>query len=346
MTIKQTSGNRVRRKRISSGLTQAALAQRAGISRTAVTAIEADRLIPSVAAALAIAESLGATVEELFGTPARKSTSERWAWDSAASPNFWHAEVAGAIVRYPTTSMPMLTPLPDAAWTNTRCVPEETLVLACCDPAAGLLASQFQAVTGMRLIVIPRSSSQAIEMLRDGLVHLAGLHFSTADHPDRNSDIVGTRLGNEHQLIRLSRWQEGIVLAPGSTHRTVRSALSAKLTWIGREDGSGARQCLDQVLQGRRTPRYIARNHQGVATAVQSGWADAGVCVRLVSEEAALRFLPVQEEAYDVCYAKAFAGDRRLKAFINVVRSTAYRKLLSDLPGYDTAETGSVGGPW
>ena len=123
---------------MSSGLTQAALAQKAGISRTAVTAIESDRLIPSVAAALAISESLGTTVEELFGTPAKNSTSDRWAWESAASPSCWRAEVAGVIVHYPTTSMPMLTPLPDAAWTNTRCLPEETLVLACCDPAAGL----------------------------------------------------------------------------------------------------------------------------------------------------------------------------------------------------------------
>ena len=76
--------------------------------------------------------------------------------------------------------------------------------------------------------------------------------------------------------------------------------------------------------------------------AVQSGCADAGVCVQVVAEEAGLRFLPVQEEAYDVCYARALVGDRRLTAFIKVVRSIAYRRLLGDLPGFDTSETGCV----
>ena len=41
-------------------------------------------------------------------------------------------------------------------------------------------------------------------MLREGLVHVAGLHFSTADHPVRNSENVGVRLGDSRQLIRLS----------------------------------------------------------------------------------------------------------------------------------------------
>lgn len=39
----------------------------------------------------------------------------------------------------------------------------------------------------MRLIVIPRSSIQAVELLNQGLVHMAGMHFATADHPQRES---------------------------------------------------------------------------------------------------------------------------------------------------------------
>jgi len=239
----------------------------------------------------------------------------------------------------------MLTAMPDANVSDLQSVPaiaRETLVLACCDPAAGFLASLFQAATGMRLIIIPRSSTQSLELLRQGLVHMAGLHLSTADRPDQNADIVRTTVGNRYSLVRLAQWQEGIALSDSSRCRSVRSVLGAKLTWIGREEGSGARQCLDQLLQGRRMPRCIARNHAAVATAIQSGWADAGVCVQLVSEEAGLKFLPVQEESYDVCYANAFSDDRRLKAFLSVVRSIAYRKLLSNLPGYDTANTGCV----
>lgn len=218
----------------------------------------------------------------------------------------------------------------------------ETLVLASCDPAAGLLASHYHAATGMRLLVIPRSSQQSIEMLKDGLVHLAGLHFSTEEAPNRNTELVGATLGNGFQMARLAQWQEGIAMAGTSALRSVRGVLNAKLIWVGRESGSGARRCLDELLQGRRTPRIEARNHQGVAQAVQSGWADAGVCVQMVSEEAGLKFFPVQQESYDVCFSTALAGDRRIKAFIKVIRSLAYRRLLSELPGYDASSTGDI----
>jgi len=346
MTDGSSSSNRVKERRVERGLTQAELAARAGISRTAVTAIEGAKLVPSVATALSLAAALECTVEDLFRPSTQATEVESWAWPPATnSTHCWQAEVSGRTLKYPAAATPMLAALPDSSAVNSpnsSTDSRETLVLACCDPAAGLLASQFQLATGMRLIVIPRSSAQSLELLRQGLVHLAGLHLATADYPDRNVDAVRMELGNEYELLRLSHWQEGVALASSSRHRSVHSVLSAKLKWIGREEGSGARQCLDQLLHSRRMPRCVAKNHLGVASAIQSGWADAGVCVQLVCEEAGLRFIPVQKEAYDVCYANSFASDRRLKAFQSVVRSKAYRKLLSMLPGYDTSETGDT----
>ena len=346
MTTQNETSNRVRNLREAKGLTQTELAERAGISRSAVTAIEGAKLVPSVATALSLAAVLGCSVEELFGSPESPRATASWAWEPPTNSNrCWHAEVFGKVLKLPAAVTPMWSALPDdvdAGSQKASIVADETLVLATCDPAAGILASQFHAATGMRMIVIPRSSGQSLELLKQGVVHLAGLHLATAEHPEGNSDAVRTRLGNDYNLIRLSNWQEGISLPAGSAHRSVRSVLGARLKWIGREEGSGARRCLDQLLHGRRAPRCVARNHMGVATAIQSGWADAGVCVQLVSAEAGLRFLPVQQEAYDVCYARSFRGDRRLTAFINVVRSVAYRSLLSDLPGYDTADAGRI----
>lgn len=346
MTTKDSGSNRVRDRRTELKLTQAELADRAGISRSAVTAIEGARLIPSVAAALSLAQALKTTVEDLFAEQTSGRSEAVWACKpTSMNPRFWQAEVLGRTINYPAVSAPMLTPLPDGlTGTSQSTIPAagETLVIACCDPAAGLLASHYYAATGMRLLVIPRSSQLSIEMLRDGFVHLAGLHLSTEAEPDRNSELVRTELGEGFQLVRLAQWQEGIAMAGSSGLRSVRGVLNARLTWVGRESGSGARRCLDDLLQGRRTPRIEARNHQGVAQAVQSGWADAGVCVQMVSEEAGLRFLPVQQESYDVCFSSALAGDRRIKAFIKVIRSLAYRKLLSELPGYDASSTGDV----
>jgi len=154
---------------------------------------------------------------------------------------------------------------------------------------------------------------------------------------------VRSELGAGYKLLRVARWEEGIVFAPGRRLPSVRAAAQSDLCWIGREDGSGARQCLDEVLVGTRVvPRFMASDHRGVAEAVRSGCADAGVCLRLVSEEAGLDFLGVREEAYDLCFPARCENDPRIRALLEVVRSPAYRKALGELPGYDSAEAGEL----
>ena len=59
--------NGVRAARTAWGLTQADLAEAAGVTRQTVVAGEAGDYAPSVYLALAIAGRLGSTVEELFG---------------------------------------------------------------------------------------------------------------------------------------------------------------------------------------------------------------------------------------------------------------------------------------
>jgi putative transcriptional regulator len=68
--------NAVRRARQSAELTQAELAESAGVTRQTIVAVEAGDYAPSVYLALAIAERLGSTVEELFGQPAAAAATD------------------------------------------------------------------------------------------------------------------------------------------------------------------------------------------------------------------------------------------------------------------------------
>jgi molybdate-binding protein/DNA-binding XRE family transcriptional regulator len=342
--------NHLRECRAAAGLTQAQLADRAGISRTAVTAIEARRALPSVAAALALAKALDTTVEAIFARSEAAGPPAAWACEAPGEPRpYWEAEVGGNRWLYRADASPMLTPLPDGVVTtpsraqaSTLTRAPETLVVAGCDPAAGLLASEYANATGMRMLVIPRSSRQALDLLQQRKVHAAGLHLSTPEQPERNAQVVRDSLGSDFQLLRIARWQEGIASAPALRIRSARAALKSKLRWIGREPGSGARQCLDRLLRNHPPPRRNARDHRGVAAAIQNGWADAGICVQLTCDEAHLQFLPLQEEPYDLCIPQAMRDDRRVKALLRVVRSKTYRTLLGQLPGYNTHDTGGL----
>src|SRR5918996_1761054 len=61
---------RVRRRRVALGLSQADIAAASGLSRQLVGTVETGRHVPNVGAALALARALETTVEDLFGSPA------------------------------------------------------------------------------------------------------------------------------------------------------------------------------------------------------------------------------------------------------------------------------------
>jgi putative transcriptional regulator len=58
--------NRIKERRAESGLTQAELAERVGVTRKTVNTVENGIFIPSTVLALKLAEALGLTVEQLF----------------------------------------------------------------------------------------------------------------------------------------------------------------------------------------------------------------------------------------------------------------------------------------
>jgi molybdate-binding protein/transcriptional regulator with XRE-family HTH domain len=329
---------------------QEEVSRRSGLSRAGVSAIETGRLVPSTAAALALASAFDCRVEDLFRLAgAVPEGGIAWAWPPRRLPcRYWLAEVGGRTWAYPVEVGPGGETAHDGVAIEGHPLrpgaidPGKTLVVACCDPAVGLLAEAYTGLTGFRLLVLPRSSGRALDLLGKGLVHVAGTHLATDEEPEANVGAAREHVARAISLVRLARWEEGLALAPGVAARSVGAALRARLSWVGREPGSGARRCLDQLRPGLPEPRRIARDHRGVAEAIRSGWAQAGVCIRLASEEAGLDFLGVRSEHYDLCILGRDEEAPRIRALIGVVRSGPFRSVITELPGYDTSGSGEI----
>lgn len=343
----------LRERRVAAGWSQDELAAKASLSRPAVSAIETGRVVPSVAAALALAGVFRCTVEDLFRAERSGGAGTRqWAWPAAADPvSFWEATVGQRTLLYPFEPT-LLGIVPTdgrrhgAGETRRPAFdPQRTLVVASCDPAIGLLAAELGSTASLRLLPLLRSSRKALELLGRDLVHVAGLHLQGSEEAGANERVVREMLGAGFTLVRVSRWQEGVALKTERHFRTVEQVLRAKLRWVGREEGSGARRCLDALLGGRARPLgydHIARDHTAVAETLRSGWAQAGICLRLVAEMSGLEFLPVQQEDYDFCYRTDREDDPRIQALLGVVGSRSYRRQLSELPGYDAGQAGAL----
>ena len=226
---------------------------------------------------------------------------------------------------------------------RTSVSPEMTLTVATCDPAAGLLAAEYARATGFRLLVFPRSGSR-----RAGIVGArAGSRCCPASfHRAHTRNAMPRRCvngsGGGFHLLRVAQWEEGVALPADSSSRAATSVARRTQCWAGREPGSGARECLDELLDGRRFVGREVEGHAAVAEAVRSGWAGAGVCVRLSAEEAGLHFLPVRTESLDFCFSARAQRDPRIQALVRLLRSRGYRRLMSELPGYDARQTGEV----
>jgi molybdate-binding protein/DNA-binding XRE family transcriptional regulator len=319
------------------------------VSRTEVSAIETGRLIPSVAVALRLAAALGEPVERLFGESPAEPTAQ-WAWSpSTADGRLWRASVNGQVVMYPVERTAAGTVAhdgvvgpsgPDLSASDAR--PDRTLVLAGCDPIVALLVREIGNRHGIRVLPLLRSSTQALHLLRQKLVHVAGIHFTHPTGLPSNAEVVRASVGAGYRLIHQLQWEAGVAFDPARRASSMRALLRANLRWVNREEGSAARRAFDARLGNARPKGYdhVVTDHGAVVSAISSGWAEAGICVRPAAAEARLGFIPLQQEAYELCFAESDAGDPRLVALLDALRSQHYRRLIADVPGCLSRDTG------
>ena len=342
-----TTRNQVRRLREELGWSQETLAEKVGISRSGLSAIESSKLIPSVTTALTLSAALGCSVESLFSSEGEISEEFEWAIPPTLNQRrYWQATVGQRRLAYPAedSNQDMLWHDGIAQHGQPRSLSsseaDKTLVIASCDPAARLLALEYAQRSPYRLLVLRRGSGAALKLLSEGLIHAAGIHLSHHQDSSENRAAAAAVLTEDFRLIHLARWEEGLALRSDLKHQSVKGLLKQRLRWIGRETGSGARKCLDEVLQGRTKPRREALDHQGVVNAIRCGWGDVGPCVRLSAEEAGLNFQSLRRQNYDLCFPVSMESDPRLQALIQTLRGPAFRQKLSELPGYHTKRSG------
>jgi putative molybdopterin biosynthesis protein len=372
MRIARNRGLRLRLARQARGFSQQQLAEMAGVSRQAVSAIEAGHSDPSLRVALTVARVLGMTVEEVFGpgdTPAEieaepvarlggpgtrtalAPVGERFvalplAGDTVTRMGFLPA--GGLVGTEPGLVQPIAPPLP-------------TLVVAGCDPALPLLEAPLALLDPpVGFTWWPCGSEQALRLAAEGLVHVAGVH-----RPDQPGDGYdgkafpagmppygepGRGLGGQGaEVIGFSAWREGLVLAPrlagAVTGVTDLARLGLRL--VNREVGSEARQVLDRELaahsvQPGALPGYDTRatGHLQVASAVAAGLAEAGISAEPAALAYGLPFLPLADERFDLVIPRPAAECREVQSMVRVLSSPWLLAQLDSLPGYDASRCG------
>lgn len=335
--------SRVRQMRLATDWSQEELARRSGLSRPEISAIETERVVPSVKVALALASAFRVSVEELFA--ARTGTTVEWAWRPRSFPcRAWLADVGSRRLAFPCEASHG-DPFAHDALINADGVVAQiarppTLVVAGCDPAVALLRDAM-AERGVRVLAVVRSSRGALELLKRGLVHASGVHLAGRSR-EGNAKSVRRLLGEGYSLVRWAEWEVGIATDDALVLRDLNAARSSRLRWVGRESGSGAQQWLERLFRGYASPtcQFVARDHREVAQLIRLGAVDAGVCVRISADDAGLGFLPIHAEPYDYCYRTEQEREPALRAMIQVLGDSTLRRRIAEVSGYFSKTSG------
>jgi len=102
---------------------------------------------------------------------------------------------------------------------------------------------------------------------------------------------------------------------------------------INRNQGSGTRILIDQILRGTQPSGYAvqARNHNAIAAAVLQHRADWGVAISGVVNDEALGFLPIADEQYDFVVPRSRLERPAVKDFARLLAEEGVREHLTTL---------------
>jgi putative molybdopterin biosynthesis protein len=348
------------------GYSQQQLAGMAGVSRQAVSAVEAGHSDPSLRVALALARALGTGVEELFGPsePQPEVRARQVAPPGPAGARVTLAPVGDAFVALPlagpTAARTGFLPAGGVAGERDKAdglrvvrpigPPRPTLVVAGCDPALPLLEMPLALLDPpVSFTWWPCGSREALRLAAAGLVHVAGAHL-LGESGEYNTGPAGERLRRQGaEVIGFCSWREGLVLRAGLAGEVTSLADVARrgLRLVNREDGAEARHVLDRELarlslDPAALPGYqtAATGHLQVAAAVAAGLADTGVASEPAALAYGLGFVPLAAEHSDLVIPATAAGSREVAGLLRVLSSRWLLDQLASLPGYDPARCG------
>src|SRR5580700_1979835 len=362
----ETSLGTLRRKR---GLSAIHLAATVGVTRQTIYAMEAGSYVPNTAVALRLARALETTVEELFSLPQDTAPAEvrteqahllagttqpgqpvelcrvdKRLVASAPSPMPWYFPASDAVVagkpQGGKTTVQVFDPAEDF---------RNRILIAGCDPGISVLARHVQAA-GVELVLAHRNSSQALALLKEGSVHVAGTHLRDEASGESNLPEIGRMFTkNSVAVISFAVWEEGIVTAPGNPKgiRGIEDLARRDIAMVNREKGAGSRALLDAHLKqlkiepgSVRGYDRIAPGHLPAAWQVHSGAVDCCIATRAAARAFGLGFIPLVSERYDLAIRRQHLDLPGIVAMLDTLNRSSYRRELESLGGYDAKAAG------
>lgn len=332
----------LRQGREQAGLTQAELAERAGVSRQLVGGVEAGRHVPSVDAAIGLARALGVSVEDLFAPPEGEAVSV------LGAPLVEGEAVLAGRVGERLVAAPLGTlSLGDAAWATpdgvieggtVRLLPGAQatgLVVVGCDPVLGICDALLNRGGTRRMVAVPGSSGAGMDALAAGRAHAAVVHGPEGRLP---APPVAAR------RLHLARWRVGIGVGGGRA-TALEDVLAGAVPLVQREGSAASQQALlrSAARAGIAPPPAGARAGGHIEAARRAALTGgAGVTFEPAAHRHGLDFLPLEVHDVEIWIDARWVDHPGARALGDLLVAPEFRRRVDLVGGYDLRDCGAV----
>lgn len=186
--------------------------------------------------------------------------------------------------------------------------------------------------------------------LRNGACHAATSHLLDEETGEYNWSSIKKYIPNIPVKVFHGVMREQGFIVPKGNPKSIQGfedLVRDDVTYINRQAGAGTRVLLDYHLRRLGIDRARIKGydleeytHTTVAVAVLSGVADTGMGVLAAAKALDLDFVPVTTEQYDLIIPEEFLGDDKIQTMLDVIRSGAFKRRVSELGGYGVERTG------
>ena len=356
------------------GISVAKLATAVGVSRQTIYAIESGKYVPNALVVLKLANVLGVAVEELFRLQSSPPQSARME-DVDLLPKDWRARTGQPVALCRVNGRLIATPPEPGTWSlpeadgvlidfqRSANAPSKATVkvfgdkwkfdnrvlMAGCDPGASVLLRHLRR-QGVELVVSYQNSTRSLELLKDGVIHIAGTHIRSESTGESNLPRIHRMFGkDEVAVFSFALWEEGIAVAPGNPKeiRNIDDLVRKDIRISNRELGAGSRVLLDSLLAragitGNMVSGYdkIAHGHLPSARQVQMGRADCCMNTSAAARVFGLDLVPLVSKRYDLVLYKKNLGLPQVQAVLEMLARASFRHELESLGAYDMKTAG------
>jgi len=214
------------------------------------------------------------------------------------------------------------------------------------DVAADLISQQYK---GMHLSSTHVGSMGGLMALKRGEAHVAPIHLLDESTGIYNDSYVKRIFSGRTAIVTGVRRIQGIMVKKGNPLdiRTIHDL--PKCRFVNRQRGAGTRILFDYLLKKENIFTEAidgydreASTHMAVAALVASDSADAGMGIYSAAQSMGLDFIPVGDEWYEFAIPEEFMELPHVQAFIEVLKSDAFKEELERLGGYGSERAGEI----